>query len=303
MDALRAAISPRYIDWNTFRAGVITQSVRGQCPSCFLEYMYFEWTPDADGIICDFFHSKGRACEYYLGKHAAHLMKPLLTRKLNTNASSTPLPPVSSRSAATTKRVRAASIKNAPSTPPASKVKLRSSRKRMKTNGSTSTSSTDVAELKRPAKSVWLSGSTAVPSSASTQTPLHQTPALIKVQQPALVPPRQMESLTGRQPTFLAPEGLPLSRKVITISTAQPLAPRLVIIPPGVSAVISMEDLFAEEEREEEDWELVPTSTPDIQHIHPQGKKPSSMTLSVRTRFSVHLQRLRAKKSTSHMFG
>ena len=300
MDSLRAAISPQCIHWDTFRAGANTQYVRGQSRSCFLEYMYFEWAPDADGIICDFFHSKGRAHEYYLGKPVAHLMKPMLTRKSNMNSSSTP---VSSRSAAITKRIRVASMKNAPSIPPASKPKLTSSRKRMKTDESIPTGSTGVAE---PAKTVWLSRSRAMSSSSSTQTTLlHQTAPLMQIQQAEHVdPPKHMEvSLTGRPSTFLAgsaPECLPLSKKVITVSTAQPLAPRLVVIPPGVSAVISMEDLFAEkeEEEEEEDWELVPTAIPDIQHLRPQYKQPSSTTLSLRTRFSVRLQRLRPKKST-----
>ena len=83
-----------------------------------------------------------------------------------------------------------------------------------------------------------------------------------------------------------------MSSVPVAVSTAQPLVPKLAIIPLEVSAAISVEG-----EEGEEGWELVPTVVPDIQHLHPKCTKPSSMTSRLRTGFLVHLLRLRAKKS------
>jgi len=78
MSALRVAISPNHLDQKKFKAlvdGKLGQIVPGFCPSYFLEYLYHEQSPDAEDVLCDFFHSKHRACEYYLGECKSHIFE------------------------------------------------------------------------------------------------------------------------------------------------------------------------------------------------------------------------------------
>ena len=80
MNTLRAAIFPHRIDQKIFWA---FSGRHGHWlhfgASDFLYYVFFGiWSPGAEGIICDFFHSKSRACEYYLGECRSYMTLVIL---------------------------------------------------------------------------------------------------------------------------------------------------------------------------------------------------------------------------------
>ena len=69
MSALRGAISPSSLDWETYRALAYKEGhIESYYESCFLHYMLHEGLPNGGDILCAFFYSKARACEYYLGE-------------------------------------------------------------------------------------------------------------------------------------------------------------------------------------------------------------------------------------------
>jgi len=78
MKALQAGILSSSIDLEAFNA--LAAKVSGTSPyneSCFLNYMRSGPTSDVEVILCDFFHSKDRAREYYLRKCKFYISCPL----------------------------------------------------------------------------------------------------------------------------------------------------------------------------------------------------------------------------------
>jgi len=64
MKILRGAIFPDHLD-----QGSLSRQWHWPCSeSTLLYYLFFEQlSAEAEGFICDFFYTKGRAREYYLG--------------------------------------------------------------------------------------------------------------------------------------------------------------------------------------------------------------------------------------------
>ena len=74
MNALRGAVSPSGLDWETYRVLAYKDGhIESYYESCFLHYMLHEGLPNGGDILCAFFYSKSRACEYYLGECKSYL--------------------------------------------------------------------------------------------------------------------------------------------------------------------------------------------------------------------------------------
>jgi len=88
MNALQAAISPNRLDQITFKALAdkhqSISEIRWQ--SFFLHFMCSASPSDAEGIVCDFFYSEDRACEYYLGGFESATEPPIPSTSANNNA-------------------------------------------------------------------------------------------------------------------------------------------------------------------------------------------------------------------------
>ena len=69
MNALRGAILPSRIDWETYRVLAYKGGhIDSYYESCFLHYILHEGLPNGGDILCAFFYSEDCVCEYYLGK-------------------------------------------------------------------------------------------------------------------------------------------------------------------------------------------------------------------------------------------